>query len=393
MIELEANIHRLEILLVSIRKVMALLMSLFLCFAVLPTTAKAAGAGSTLKLGVNDTLTGIEAVSVKDSYYVPLRTLAAELKWTLTGLQDGIAVAAGSHSVRLLNNNGGLKLQNGNSAEIGTFLQDGKLMVPLRISTYLGYSLTFQADKYLLRVRDASALLSDEAFVNQYKDKLKPQAGSGAAPAGTAESKGRTLYLTFDDGPSPTTSELLDILDKYKVKATFFMLGPNMNRYPAQVKRIAQAGNGLGLHGMTHRKEKFYASPAAALAEMAEDNAVLKKISGTGTTLIRPPYGSKPYFTQAYRDKVLTQGYHLWDWNVDSEDWRYKENSDKIYNSVMNQVRKLQKSQTNPVILMHDQKATLHVLPRLLETFKKEGYTLAVITKDIKPLNFWKDER
>ncbi|MNI99413.1 hypothetical protein D3C73_1584920 [compost metagenome] len=59
----------------------------------------------------------------------------------------------------------------------------------------------------------------------------------------------------------------------------------------------------------------------------------------------------------------------------------------------MTQVHKLQKSQTNPVILMHDQKATLKVLPRLLETFKKEGYSFAIITKDIKPLNFWKDER
>ncbi|MNG40944.1 hypothetical protein D3C84_1298140 [compost metagenome] len=59
----------------------------------------------------------------------------------------------------------------------------------------------------------------------------------------------------------------------------------------------------------------------------------------------------------------------------------------------MDQVHKLQSSKTNPVILMHDQKATLKVLPRLLETFKKEGYSFAVITKDLKPLNFWNDER
>ncbi len=375
------------------KKVVALLMSLFLCFGILQTTAKASGAGSVLKLGVNDTLTEIEAVSVKYTYYVPLRALSEELKWTITGLQEGIAIAAGSYSVRLLNNDGGLQLPDGTVAPMSTFLKDGKLMVPLRISTYLGYSLTFQPDKYLLRVWDAGVLLSDEDFIVQYKDKLIPQTASGTASAGTSEAKGRTLYLTFDDGPSATTSELLGILDKYDAKATFFMLGLNMNRYPSQVKQIVNAGYGLGLHGMTHRKEKFYASPAAALAEMAGNNTVLKKISGAETSLIRPPYGSKPYFTQAFRDIVLTQGYHLWDWNVDSEDWKYKEDSDKIYNSVMSQVHKLQKSQTNPVILMHDQKATLKVLPRLLETFKKEGYSFAIITKDIKPLNFWKDER
>ncbi|WP_342564442.1 polysaccharide deacetylase family protein [Paenibacillus sp. FSL R7-0345] len=376
------------------KKGLLVIMSLFLCLGVLQTTASAAGAGSSsLKLGVNDKLTEIEAVPVKGSYYVPVRALSAELKWTLTGLTDGIAVAAGNKSVRLLNNNGGLKLQDGTIVPMDSFLKNGNLMVPVKISSYLGYSITFQGDKYLLRVRDGSAAMSDEAFVKQYQDKLKPQAASPAAPSGNNGVKGRTLYLTFDDGPSATTVQLLDILDKYEAKATFFMIGPNMNRYPSQVKRIVKGDHGLGLHGMTHVKDKFYASPSAALAEMNSDNAVLKKISGAETTLIRPPYGSKPYFTKSFRDKVLTQGYHLWDWNVDSEDWRYKENSDKIYNSVMSQVNKLQASKISPVILMHDQKATLKVLPRLLETFKKEGYSFAVITKDLKPLNFWNDER
>lgn len=376
-----------------LKKGMLVIMSLFVCFGVLYTPASAAGAGVSLKLGVNDKLTEIEAVPVQGSYYIPLRALSTELNWTITGQTDGIAVAAGGKSARLLNNNGGLKLQDGTVVPVDSFLRNGSLMVPVKISSYLGYSITFQGDKYLLRVRDASAALSDKAFVEKYGDKLKPQAVSTPAPSGDNAVKGRTLYLTFDDGPSATTAQLLDILDKYEVKATFFMLGPNMNRYPAQVKRTQKNGHGLGLHGMTHRKEKFYASPAAALAEMTADNAVLKKISGAETTLIRPPYGSKPYFTKNFRDKVLNQGYHLWDWNVDSEDWRYKEDSDKIYNSVMSQVHKLQSSKTNPVILLHDQKATLKVLPRLLETFKKEGYSFAVITKDMKPLNFWNDER
>lgn len=376
-----------------LKKVMLVVMSLFLCFGIVQPAAQAAGAEPILKLGVNDKLTEIEAIAVNNTYYVPLRTLAAELKWTLTGLADGISVTAGNKSVFLLSAGKGLKLRDGSIVAVSTFLKNGSLMVPLKISSYLGYSITFQGDKYLLRVRDALAVMSDDDFVKRFGDKLKPQTASLPAPAASAAVKGRTLYLTFDDGPSATTAQLLDILDKYEAQATFFMLGPNMNRYPAQVKRLVKADHGLGLHGMTHVKDKFYASPAAALAEMAADNAVLKKITGAETTLIRPPYGSKPYFTKSFRDKVLTQGYHLWDWNVDSEDWRYKEDSDKIYNSVMNQVHKLQPSKTNPVILMHDQKATLKVLPRLLETFKKEGYSFAVITKDLKPLNFWNDER
>lgn len=377
----------------TIKKVLLLFFSLFLCLGVVQTTASATGADAELKLGVNDTLSGITAVSVKGSYYVPLRSLAAELKWTITGLPDGIQVDGGGRKLLLLKGNKGAYLQDGTAAPMNTFVKDGALMVQLKISAYLGYMISFEPDKYLLRVRDASAVLDDAAFLAQYKSELTPPSAPEQPAQTPAGKPGKTLYMTFDDGPSATTTELLDILNKYEVKATFFMLGPNMNRYPSEVKRIVKEGNGLGLHGMTHRKDKFYASPSAALAEMNGDNAVLQKIAGTGTTLIRPPYGSKPYFTKSFRDKVLVQGYHLWDWNVDSDDWKYKEDSAKIYNNVMGQVHRLQKSKTNPVILMHDQKATLKVLPRLLETLKKEGYTFEIITKDIQPLNFWKDHR
>ncbi|NQX47487.1 polysaccharide deacetylase [Paenibacillus tritici] len=269
-------------------------------------------------------------------------------------------------------------------------------MVPLKVSASLGYSISYAGDKYLLRVKDSSAQLTDGAFTDKYAAELKPKAPVvPVTPVTPAEpgKPGRTVYLTFDDGPSATTGELLDILHKYNVEATFFMLGNNMNEHPAQVKRIAKEGYGLALHGVTHRKEKFYASPSAALAEMSGANATLKKLTGVSTTLIRTPYGSKPYFTKSFRDKVLTQGYHLWDWNVDSYDWKYKQNSDRIYNTVMDQVNKLKASKTNPVILMHDQKATLKVLPRILEKLKKEGYTFKLITKDMEPLNFWKDKR
>ncbi|KAI7260887.1 hypothetical protein KC345_g9957 [Hortaea werneckii] len=379
---------------------MLLFMSLFLFLGLVQTTASAESKTAVLKLGVNDLLSGIEAAAVKDTYYVPLRALADELKWTLTGQTEGIQVTSGSGSLILLQDNAGAALKDGTVVPVNTFVKDGKLMVPLKISAYLGYIISFESDKYLLRVKDGSAVLDDEAFVSKYAAELKPQETAPEAPAAPAPAPasepgkpGQTLYLTFDDGPSATTSQLLDILSKYEVRATFFMLGNNMNKYPSQVKRIVGEDYGLGLHGMTHRKEKFYASPAAALAEMSGDNAVLKKLTGASTTLIRPPYGSKPYFTKSFRDKVLAQGYHLWDWNVDSEDWKYKEDSDTIYNTVMDQVHKLKKSKINPVILMHDQKATLKVLPRLLETLKKEGYTFQVITKDLEPVNFWKDKR
>ncbi|OME49315.1 hypothetical protein BSK59_24810 [Paenibacillus odorifer] len=377
----------------SLKKVWLLLIVLFIGSGSIRAidSVNAAGAGS-LRLGVNDKLTTIEAVSVKDTYYVPLRDLSQELKLTLTGVSDGIKVTGQNRSIKLLNDHATATLGDGKTISMSTFLKNGKTMVPLKLTSYLGFGISFKADQYLLRVKDGSATLDDATFVSKFKKELKPTSTPGTSTP-TVGKQGKTVYLTFDDGPTATTSTLLDILAKYDAKATFFMIGPNMNQHTAQVKRIANEGHGLALHGMTHRKEKFYASPAAALGEMDNDNAILKKITGQSTTLIRPPYGSKPYFTKTFRDKVLAQGYHLWDWNVDSEDWKYKDASTTIYNSVMNQVHKLQKSQTNPVILMHDQKATLKVLPRILESLKKEGYTFHVISSDLKPLNFWKDTR
>lgn len=347
-----------------------------------------------IKLAVNDTLTAIEAVSVKDTYYVPLRDLAKELKLMLVGMADRIDIYGPKGMLMLsVNHDKSSIAPDGSIIKLFTFVENGKTMVPVKVAAYLGYKISYNPEQYLLRVQDASSKLKDTEFAERYKTDLQPAVASVKPSPTTDKQRGDTVYLTFDDGPTAATSQLLDILKKYDAKATFFMLGPYMSTYPGQVKRIENEGHGIGLHGITHRKEKFYASPSTALEEMQEANRILKKITGKSTALIRTPYGSKPYFTKSFRNKVLSEGYRLWDWNVDSEDWKYKEDSNTIYRSVMAQVHKLQKSTTNPIILMHDQKATLYVLPSLLKSLKEEGYQFRVITKDMTPVNFWDDER
>lgn len=377
------------------RKVLLLFIALFVS-AALSREAAAVGARS-LRLGVNDSLTEIEAVPVNGTYYVPLRELAQELDWILTGMKDGIDIGGPDGHLWLALNQGNSITPGGGEIMLDTFKRNGKLMVPLKTAAYLGYTVSFKGEQYVLRVTDSSAILDEAAFIDHFKEELKPPetpAEAAAEPPVTAAvPSGTTVFLTFDDGPTATTGQLLDILSKYEVKATFFMLGPNMNRYPQQVKRMVKEEEGLGLHGLSHRKEKFYSSPAAALAEMDGDNAILQKLAGVNTKLIRTPYGSKPYFTKSFRDKVLVQGYNLWDWNVDSKDWMYKEDSGAIYTSVMDQVHKLRKSKIDPVILMHDQKPTLKVLPRILESLKQEGYQFRIITGDTVPVNFWQDKR
>lgn len=209
-----------------------------------------------------------------------------------------------------------------------------------------------------------------------------------------SEKAEKVIYLTFDDGPTAHTMQLLDILAKYDAKATFFMLGPHMEQYQTATKRIVKEGNGLGLHGVTHVVKQFYSSPFSAYKEMRDANESLYQVAGVRTSLVRTPYGSKPYMKQGYRDVMLNQGgFHLWDWNVDSLDWKYKKDHQRVYKNIMSQVNSVEKRGTAPVVLMHDQPATLKVLPLVLETLKKDGYTFKVLNKQNHPVNFWNDER
>ncbi|AKG33470.1 polysaccharide deacetylase [Paenibacillus durus] len=389
----------------SIKKILLCVIVCFLALGAVP--AVHAEESGEMKLGINDSVTDIRAVFVGYTFYVPVRELADELKLSLGGTPEDLMLSGDRGRIRILKEGKGIA-GDGTEISLTVFKRGGKLMIPLKIASVLGYSVSYKPERHLLRITDGSQVLDDGAFAEKFKEKLKPEEppkpAPSPSPAKPESSKpapnppktgvsGKVVYLTFDDGPSATTGQLLNILDKHGAKATFFMLGPNIERYSSQVKRMAKSEHGLGLHGITHVKSKFYASPAAALKEMNQDNADLEAVSGRTTKLIRPPYGSKPYFTKAFRDKVLGSGYHLWDWNVDSLDWKYKTASDSIYNNVVSQVNKLDKYGVSPVILMHDQKATLQVLPRILDYLHKKGYQYEIITSDLKPLNFWHDAR
>ncbi|WP_370296585.1 polysaccharide deacetylase family protein [Rossellomorea marisflavi] len=111
----------------------------------------------------------------------------------------------------------------------------------------------------------------------------------------------RDLYLTFDDGPSEGSERLLDLLNEFNMKATFFMLGPHMEDYSDVVKRMKEEGFGLALHGTSHQTKDIYSGPLAPLHEMVEAQAILEKQTGVRSSLIRLPYGSVPYLTVEMR--------------------------------------------------------------------------------------------
>lgn len=205
-------------------------------------------------------------------------------------------------------------------------------------------------------------------------------------PAPTAPGKQRELYLTFDDGPHRVSNQILDLLDKYNAKATFFMLDGNMKQYPDAVKRMASSGHSIGMHGVTHNKQKFYHSAQTVVAEMDQGRETIKRITGIDTFLIRTPFGSSPYMTPEYKKAVAAHQYKMWDWNVDSRDWYYRDR--RYVDSAIEQIEK-QKGRPGPiVVLLHERDETLACLPALLDYLKSQNFKLLPLTSSMVPVQF-----
>ena len=136
----------------------------------------------------------------------------------------------------------------------------------------------------------------------------------------------KIVYLTFDDGPGKYTEALLDVLEEYNVKATFFVTGAYPDYYHL-IGAAARAGHAIGLHTYSHKYENIYASEDAYFEDLAKIQAIVKQQTGYETSLIRFPGGSSntasnynPGIMTSLTDAVTDMGYQYFDWNVDSDD-------------------------------------------------------------------------
>ncbi|WP_339321595.1 polysaccharide deacetylase family protein [Paenibacillus sp. FSL W8-0194] len=347
--------------------------------------SSAGAATSSVFVAVNDTLVTypMSPIIHKGTLYVPLVQTASAMNLTVQYAKGNVKLTHRGGASATLPADGK-----------NTLVKNGRTFISFRIlSQKFGFALSYLPKQNLYRAINGGAALTDAQLANKYAGYIQQHKPKTPAPTTKPAAGARTIYITFDDGPSPYTPQLLNVLKQYNVKATFFMLGNQISHHPASVARIVKEGHGVGLHGMTHQKDKFYASPSSALNEMNMDNAKLHQAANVYTKLIRVPYGSKPYFTKAYRDQTAAYGYRLWDWNIDSNDWRYQSNPQKIYDNVMRDVKNMKKKGVTPIVLFHDQHATVTVLPQLIKAIQAEGYTFKPLTNDMKPMNFWNDER
>lgn len=198
-------------------------------------------------------------------------------------------------------------------------------------------------------------------------------------------SAGKTVYLTFDDGPSIYTKEILDVLDRYGVKATFFVVNGKQNYL---MKEIVDRGHQIGLHTYTHRYDVLYKSEQAYYDDLNKINEVVKTETGVETKLIRFPGGSSNAISKKYSKGLMTKltasvtenGYYYFDWNCTNGDAE----GAKTVTDQLRYCSKFPRNADNIVVLMHDnKKLTAQSLPYIIEYYKACGMEFGILTPEV----------
>lgn len=193
---------------------------------------------------------------------------------------------------------------------------------------------------------------------------------------------GKRVYLTFDDGPSIYTGQILDVLKANRVKATFFVIGRE-EEYNEYYKRIVDEGHTIGLHSYTHRYPEFYESVESFADELTKLSDLIYDVTGTKTTIFRFPGGSSNNVSalpiEDYIAYLNQQNINYYDWNSLSGDAVTAGLSpEQLVKNIMNDVEKNQDS----IVLMHDLQTThttVESLQLLIDTLKAEGYEILPI--------------
>ena len=273
-----------------------------------------------------------------------------------------------------------------------------KLSEQISANESLSEENSSQAESYKSEIEKQSS--EHESVVNDLNKKIKDlnkqlaakknnEANNTKLPKPTS-SKGKTVYLTFDDGPSSYTPQILDTLDKYGVKATFFV--KNGGKYNYLMKEIVNRGNAIGIHTYSHDYKAIYSSEEAYYNDMNKILKLVKDQTGVDTKIMRFPGGSSNTVSKNYSKGIMTRlsksvvsnGFVYYDWNCSNGDADGANTTQKQ----LNYCSQYPKSASRVIVLMHDTKqATRDSLPKIIEYYKSCGFEFAVLTESVPPVH------
>lgn len=237
-----------------------------------------------------------------------------------------------------------------------------------------GSGTTVGTDQSEEEDENSSAMEQGSRYADLYPDMYVTQLDP---PEMAADDK--IAYLTFDDGPSDVTGNILDTLDKEGIKGTFFILGSTMTKEGEEnLKRMAEEGHTIGIHTYSHEYKDIYASVEGFLEDFHKVYEQVVELTGVKPTIFRFPWGSYNKYCKNMKAELVAEmerrGFTYYDWNVSAEDSVGKPTSQSIIKNVKKDLTKY----TKPVILMHDSmnnKLTAQTLPDIISLVKQNGYT------------------
>lgn len=204
-------------------------------------------------------------------------------------------------------------------------------------------------------------------------------AAKKSLPIYSVETDKKQVALTFDAAwGADDTQQLIDIFEKYNVKATFFVVGDWAQRFPQSVKALSNAGHSIQNHSLNHKKYSTLSS-AEIKDDIAACNELIASLTGTNPTLIRTPYGD---YNNESIDTINSLGLYPIQWDTDSLDYK-KLSVDNIVKRVVNAV------QNGSIVLFHnDVENTPKALPVIIENLQKQGYSFVTVDELIYKDNY-----
>lgn len=189
-----------------------------------------------------------------------------------------------------------------------------------------------------------------------------------------APGRGKTVALTFDDGPGPSTRPILAVLRAAGIRATFFNVGGQLVSHAWVLRREVADGDVIGNHTWSH-PDMAQLDLSAQAQQISTTTRFEQKLTSLQPCVFRPPYGSYDRLTLR---AAAAQGLSTWTWSVDTDDWRAEGSAGPVWVSRIVRNAKAGLAQRHPVVLMHNalggDPATVAALPEIIRCFRRHGY-------------------
>lgn len=209
------------------------------------------------------------------------------------------------------------------------------------------------------------------------------------------EQSKKVAYLTFDDGPSELTERVLDVLEAYDIRATFFLVGCNITEETEPtVQRMAANNHVIGLHTYCHEGNEIYKSAQTYLEDLEKTKQRVYEVTGKEVSMFRFPWGSANNYLKRIEGSLFPlleeKGYNYYDWNVSAED---SVGTPTAY-SILHNIKKDFTRYDKPIVLMHDSSTnslTAELLPDIIVMIKDAGYQFDTLDHLDKPYQYPRD--